>query len=167
MEARYVRSAKKALNKIKYWVGQGNPQSRHYEPLLEAELAAYYGNQEMALEKYEMAVDTATKDEFIQDAALANERYGIYLLSRCDEAPDGLSISTDVINDVEEGRIQETASSSKNERRMQGLLRLEGSVRCYREWGGHGKADTLEKKYRSLFETRNDLKFKCSAKADL
>ena len=41
MEVKYVKSAKEAYGQIKKWAGQGNPNVRHYETLLEAEFAAY------------------------------------------------------------------------------------------------------------------------------
>ena len=87
-ETKYINMGKKVLGKIKNWIEQGNQQSRHYEPLLEAELAAYQDRREVALEKYQLAVDMATDDGFIQDVALANKRYRVYLLSQCDDTDD-------------------------------------------------------------------------------
>ena len=60
-ESKFVKSAKKALNKIRNWVEQGNPQSRHYQPLLEAELAAYQGQADIAVEKYETVIQNGTE----------------------------------------------------------------------------------------------------------
>jgi hypothetical protein len=77
---RYTKYAKKALMTIKRWVEKGNPNVRHYEALLEAEMTVNSRWPHVAKKNYEIAIALSTKGGFIQDAALAQERFGDFLL---------------------------------------------------------------------------------------
>ena len=77
---KYLRPAKKCLATIKDWSKQGNCNVYHFLPFLEAELAAYHGRLNVAEKNYKLAIQMASRAGFAQDAALANERYGEFLL---------------------------------------------------------------------------------------
>ena len=164
-ESKYIRLAKKILGKINHWAQEGHPQSKHYEPLLEAELAAYQGQSDIATEKYEMAVDTAVEDEFLQDVALANERYGLYLLCRCDDSQIGKSeLTSTTTNETssKEGAVVEgemmvpsdTNNDDQVRRRKDAIFRIKESIKWYNEWGAHGKVKVLEKQYGKLIQNQ-------------
>jgi predicted ATPase len=79
-ERKYTNLAKKSLASIKDWEEKGNPNVRHCESLLEAELAALNGRKHVAKKHYEVAAKWAGRGGFVRDAALVNERYGEFLL---------------------------------------------------------------------------------------
>ena len=82
---KYTNLAKKSLASIKDWAEKGNPNVKHCESLLEAELAALNGRKHVAKKHYEVAAILAGRGGFVRDAALANERYGEFLLEdMCD-----------------------------------------------------------------------------------
>ena len=64
---------------------KGNPNVGHCKSLLEAELAALNGRKHLAKKHYEVAAMLAGRGGFVRDAALANERYGEFLL---EDLPD-------------------------------------------------------------------------------
>jgi hypothetical protein len=77
---KYKKHAKKIHSTIKYWVRKGNPNVIHYDRLLDAEKAALDGKSKAAQTLYQKAVALAARGGFVHDAALANERYGEFLL---------------------------------------------------------------------------------------
>jgi hypothetical protein len=79
-ERKYTNLAKKSLASIKDWAEKGNPNVVHCKSLLEAELAALNGRQHAAKKHYEVAAMLAGRGGFVRDAALANERYGEFLI---------------------------------------------------------------------------------------
>jgi predicted ATPase len=78
-QAKYRRHAKKTHKTIRSFVKKGNPNVRHLESFLDAELAALEGKTHVAMKHYEVAVVMATRGGFTQDAALANERFAEFL----------------------------------------------------------------------------------------
>merc|ERR1712118_577300 len=85
MKHKYTRPVKKCLATIKSWAQQGNCNVCHFQSFLEAEMAAYHGRVKIAEEKYQSTILIASRAGFIQDAALANERYGEFLLQDADD----------------------------------------------------------------------------------
>lgn len=56
----------------------------HYESMMDAELAALAGDLHVATKHYEVAILLAGRRGFMNDRALAHERFGEYVLSRGD-----------------------------------------------------------------------------------
>lgn len=79
-EKRYIKAAKKVKKKVAAWVKKGNVNAVHYVLLLEAEDAALEGKSDDATKIYPKAIVSAARSEFLQDAALATERFAEYLL---------------------------------------------------------------------------------------
>ena len=80
---KYYRHARKARRLIKSYVKKGNPNVRHLESFLDAEKAALDSRDyQVAMKKYESATVMASRGSFLHDAALANERFGIFLLNQ-------------------------------------------------------------------------------------
>jgi hypothetical protein len=81
----YKKHAIKARTMIKSWLKMKNPNVQHFEALLDAEMAALAGNKkkkvQVAEKFYQSAIATAARGGFTQDAALANERYGEFMLT--------------------------------------------------------------------------------------
>ena len=76
----YRIRAHKVARTIKGWVRKGNPNVKHLDVFLDAEASALAGNTEKTRKFYEKSVVVAARGGFVQHAALANERYGEYLL---------------------------------------------------------------------------------------
>jgi len=62
------------------WLKKGNPNVHHYSSFLDAEHAVLTKDKKGIKVNYETAIVNAARSGFLQDAALANERYGQYLL---------------------------------------------------------------------------------------
>lgn len=78
---RHWRIFRKYHRKIKNWVKQGNPNSRHLDALLDAELLATKMNKHDAMrEAYETSILLACQGGYLQDAALASELAGRFFL---------------------------------------------------------------------------------------
>jgi tetratricopeptide (TPR) repeat protein len=77
---KYKKHANKIHSTIKAWVRKGNPNAMHYDRLMDAEKAALDGKFKAAEKHYQSAVVLAARGGFVNDAALANERYGEFLL---------------------------------------------------------------------------------------
>jgi hypothetical protein len=77
---KYKQEAMKVLASVKDHVKKGALNVYHHEALLEGELAAMNGNSEVARHHYGRATVLAGRRGFLQDSALANERFGLYLL---------------------------------------------------------------------------------------
>lgn len=78
---KFKKYAKKARSTVKSWVGQGNPNVKHCLALLDAENAALGKKYQAAEQNYQSAIAIAARGGFPNDAALANERYGEFMLS--------------------------------------------------------------------------------------
>jgi tetratricopeptide (TPR) repeat protein len=77
---KYITVGKKLRSKIKAWSKAGNPNVRHYECLVNAELMACEGKHDKAIKLYEEAIKISARCGCQQDAALACERLGdLYL----------------------------------------------------------------------------------------
>lgn len=78
----------KALKTIKGWLKQGNPSVVHQDSLLDAEKAVLEGKVDVAEKHYRSAASIAARSGFSNDAAIACERFGEFLLefSRDEEA---------------------------------------------------------------------------------
>lgn len=61
--------------RIKQWIAKGNPNVKHYDALLDAELAAIQGRWSIARNRYEVAILFAGRQGFVHEQALAHERY--------------------------------------------------------------------------------------------
>ena len=59
----------------------GNPNVRHFESFLEAELSAVTGKKFDAMKNYEICILLAARGGFQHDAAWASERYGRFCLT--------------------------------------------------------------------------------------
>ena len=57
-----------------------NPNIRHYESLIDAELADLAGDSRLAKKHYEVAIVVAGRRGFTNDEALAHERFGEHAL---------------------------------------------------------------------------------------
>ena len=79
-KATHKRAAKKTLSKMKKWA-KDNPNVVHTLKILEAEQFALNGNKEKACLAYERSIALSARSGMLQDAALANERSGEYLLN--------------------------------------------------------------------------------------
>lgn len=78
----YLHHANQARKVIKNYVRKGNPNSRHLESFLNAEHASLdKRTHQVAMKHYEVATVMASRSGFIQDAALANEHFGKFLLN--------------------------------------------------------------------------------------
>jgi hypothetical protein len=87
---KYKRAAKKFITKIKTWIERGNPNLKQWDILLDAEWAALNGKKHIAKKNYEVAIIIAARSGYLQDAGLASERFGEYLLSELDEKDEGI-----------------------------------------------------------------------------
>eukprot|EP00522_Entomoneis_paludosa_P003753 CAMPEP_0172474942 /NCGR_PEP_ID=MMETSP1065-20121228/69616_1 /TAXON_ID=265537 /ORGANISM="Amphiprora paludosa, Strain CCMP125" /LENGTH=1070 /DNA_ID=CAMNT_0013233135 /DNA_START=32 /DNA_END=3247 /DNA_ORIENTATION=+ len=79
-QTKYRKQAEKIRSTIKAWVEKGAPNHAHQLSILNAEHAALIGggcDEVSAL--YEKAISEASSGGFIQNAALAEERFGEYL----------------------------------------------------------------------------------------
>jgi hypothetical protein len=123
---KYKQAAQKFLKKIKGLVNQGNLNMQHWVALLRAEFEVLNGNNFLAKNDYESAIALASRFGFNQDAALACERYGAFLLNEMDDAENGC------------------------------LYQLQQAVRRYSEWGAFGKVEVLEKTFADLLRTKPD-----------
>ena len=120
----YRTHAKKVLKKIEKWVKDGNPNVRHCEMLLKAEKAALDGKTLQAKNYFDTGLGLAERGGFVHHVALANERFGEFLLQH---QRDVVSVN-----------------------RKQGLRRLRDAVKCYESWGAQAKVTQLREKYPDL-----------------
>ena len=71
---------------IRGWVELGNPNVIHLLHLLEAELAILNGYDRLVEDSYQLAINTASANGFIQDKALSHELVSSYLTNRGDSS---------------------------------------------------------------------------------
>lgn len=84
---RHGHEAKHKRKTINRWIKQGLP-SAHWEAFLDAEyksLKTPPNQSDLVTRKYRVAVDIALEGGYIQDAALASERWGQYLFTVLDQ----------------------------------------------------------------------------------
>jgi len=86
-QRRYRKRAEKLRTMIGVWVKKGAPNHAHQLHILNAEHAALAGatNKTEVVELFEKAIADATRGGFLQNAALAGERFADYLLSVGDQ----------------------------------------------------------------------------------
>lgn len=70
---------KKFTRKIQRWSSKDNPNVKHYEAILEAEIAAFKDLHLVAIKKYEAGIRMCESRGFVNDQALAEERFAGYL----------------------------------------------------------------------------------------
>jgi hypothetical protein len=87
--SKYKQEALKVLATVKDHVKKGTLNVYHHEALLEGELAALNGDSDVARHHYGRATVLAGRRGFLQDSALANERFGIYLLKDLSDTEEG------------------------------------------------------------------------------
>jgi hypothetical protein len=81
LSTKFQRHAHKAHQTINTYLKKGNPNVRHLKPFLDAEKASLkHKNYQVTLNNYEVATVMASRHGFQQDAALANEHFGKFLL---------------------------------------------------------------------------------------
>ncbi|MBF0237380.1 MAG: AAA family ATPase [SAR324 cluster bacterium] len=71
--------------KLKKWADQAPQNFMHRYLLVEAERAAVAGKNKKAMELYDEAIETATTHQYLQDAAVANERAARFYLKNGNE----------------------------------------------------------------------------------
>ncbi|KAL3937360.1 MAG: hypothetical protein SGBAC_007527 [Bacillariaceae sp.] len=106
----------KHVKKMQSIVKKGNPNAVHHAKFLDAEHEALSSRSKAALDFYQEAISFAGRLGFLQDVALANERYAQLLLRSSD--PD---------LDTEEAS-----------------FRIQESIKYYSEWGAERKVRLLE-----------------------
>ena len=79
-QRKFKQLANRELKVIKAWAKKGNPNTVHCERILDAENAALRGRENDAKKLFQEGIVMATKSGFVQDAALASERFGDFLL---------------------------------------------------------------------------------------
>ena len=77
---RYKRHARKIRATVDKWLEQDNPNVRHHSALFAAEDLALRGKFKEAQRSYESAIVAASRGGYIQDRAIAHERYALHLL---------------------------------------------------------------------------------------
>ena len=84
-KGKYKRAARKAAATVKKWWKKGCPNLHHLDSFLDAELAAMTGRKQLAKKLFQQAIVMAARGGSIHYAALANERYGEFLLYEMDD----------------------------------------------------------------------------------
>ncbi|HHG86660.1 MAG TPA: GAF domain-containing protein, partial [Bacteroidetes bacterium] len=79
---KFARQLRKIANKIGKWAQAAPANYAHREKMLRAELAFASGNTSQALALLDQAIAAASKDEFFQNAAIAQERAGQICLAQ-------------------------------------------------------------------------------------
>ncbi|CAJ1947961.1 unnamed protein product [Cylindrotheca closterium] len=79
---KYKRFGQQTSKRVKKWIAQGCANLKQLDLLLDAELAVLAGNDKKARQSYKKSIRTAEKMLRVNDAGLASERYGEYLLER-------------------------------------------------------------------------------------
>ena len=84
-QRKYKQLAKREHTVIKAWAKKGNPNTVHCERILDAESAAIRGRDNDAKKLYQEGIVMATRSGFVQDAALACERFADYLMDELND----------------------------------------------------------------------------------
>ncbi len=69
------------LSRIRHWADNCPENFLHLQYLMEAELARLDGNNDLALDRFDAAIDAARNSGFLRDEATANERAARHLLA--------------------------------------------------------------------------------------
>ena len=77
---RFRWHAEQFRSTVHSWLKKGNPNVFHYSSFLDAEHAVLTKHKKEVKEHYEKTIVHAARSGFLQDAALANERYAQYLV---------------------------------------------------------------------------------------
>ncbi|CAJ1960452.1 unnamed protein product [Cylindrotheca closterium] len=79
---KYRVEAKRLAKKIEKWAAAGNPNAQYYNFFLAAEQLGLDKKFDAAEEKYEAAIDMATREGHLHHQGLLNERYSDFFLRR-------------------------------------------------------------------------------------
>lgn len=82
--AKYRKFGQRTSKKVKKWIAEGCANVQQLDLLLDAELAVLAGKAGKACKLYTKSIKTAEKMLRVNDAGLASERLGEYLVSRGD-----------------------------------------------------------------------------------
>ena len=82
---KFKNAARKARSFVRRWAAKGNPNVKHWKALFDAEGDVLGRRRKKAEEKYQSAITLAERGGYTQDCALANERYGNFLLINSSE----------------------------------------------------------------------------------
>ena len=80
-KTKYIRGVRSISAKMASWVQKGAVNVQHQALLLQAEEAALLGKKDQATKHYRASIVSASRVGLVQDAGLANERLGDYLLN--------------------------------------------------------------------------------------
>ncbi|CAJ1926147.1 unnamed protein product [Cylindrotheca closterium] len=82
---KYRKHGQNISKKVKAWIAQGCPNLLHLDYLLNAEFAVLKGDFKKACKYYKLSIKIGEKMGRINDAGLASERLGEYLLEKKDK----------------------------------------------------------------------------------
>mmetsp|Transcript_45890 Transcript_45890/g.111166 ORF Transcript_45890/g.111166 Transcript_45890/m.111166 type:complete len:364 (+) Transcript_45890:72-1163(+) len=94
---KYRKHGQNISKKVKRWIAQGCPNLLHLDYLLNAELAVLKGDFKKAVKSYKTSIKIGEKMGRVNDAGLASERLGEYLL----EKKDGAGARKALLNSIE------------------------------------------------------------------
>jgi tetratricopeptide (TPR) repeat protein len=120
---------KKFASKIQRWSSKDNPNVKHYETILEAEMAAYKDQHSIAKRKYEAA---------IQQHSLAKGKY---------EAAIRMCKSSGSVNDQALTEERFAGFLAKRGQIGEAKIHVLEAVRLYDSWGANSKSSQLKSKY--------------------
>lgn len=146
-ERKYVREARSIRSTISLWIKNNNPNVRHYQDFLDAELAALSGDFDTAETYFQTAIRMASRFGFLGDAALISERYLILLVERGNVGKGGLNRKS-----------PSPVFSSNFFRQNETRYRYEETLNRYEEWGATAKVEQLREKYRYLEALENEIR---------
>ena len=75
----YRKKARQLHKLVSGWTKQGNPNALHWKQLLDAEFSLLKKRNGAAEESFCSAAETAVLGGYVHDAAIINERYGLFL----------------------------------------------------------------------------------------
>ncbi|CAB9503933.1 Transcriptional regulator [Seminavis robusta] len=75
-----LKMSKFFLSRLKEWNKKGNPNTLHYQPLVEAELLTFKADDGEAKRKFDSSIHMAGRLGLVQDQAIAHERLGDHCL---------------------------------------------------------------------------------------
>ena len=82
---KFIRKSRQYTRRLKTWVKQGEPNVHHMLLILRAEQLSLRSRKvDDVKEAYDRAIAVSSRTGFLQNAALANERAGIFFLARGD-----------------------------------------------------------------------------------
>lgn len=81
-----TKVALKSKSKLRKWAALSPSNFQHMHLLLRAECAAFKGNKNKACVAYDEAIAVASKNGYMQDEAIANERASVFFAGLSDHA---------------------------------------------------------------------------------